>query len=633
MLFAATGLFAANPFGRLSADATRAASVNDSVQVIVQWKIPTGPATQQKIAALRGTVVSDFQTLNSGLYQIPSVALATLDQDSQVAFVSLDRQVSHKLAYTAAAINAASVWKSGYNGSGIGIAIVDSGVNVDPNLGVGPHSNIVYSRDFTHPGPNGDPSDHYGHGQHISGIIASNGQASSCPTCTETFLGIAPGASLINLKVLDDNGAGSDSRVLAAIDTAILLKDRYNIRVLNLSLGRPILESYTRDPLCQAAEAAWKAGIVVVAAAGNEGRDNSFSESGYGTITAPGNDPYVITVGAMKAENTFTRADDLIASYSSKGPTTVDHVVKPDVLAPGNQIVSLLAPNSALLKEFPANQVPVSAYVSNGGNANSHVYFLLNGTSMATAVVSAAAADVLQAYPSLTPDQIKVLFMQTASKTFPTSSSVTDPNDGTVYTSYYDLFTVGAGYIDMQAALKAAGKMRGVTGNSISPSASYNAGSGTVTLSFDPSSLWVTQPGGLAPTWGTTALSGNVALWNGIAPWGQTSTASASPAGAAAIWNSTSLWVLALQSGNAAQMSMWGACTPNGQMSMWGACAPNGQMSMWGANALSEMMSMWGAGTPDGLMSMWGATTDSAQLVPWAASAVADEGISILGEQ
>ena len=140
---------------------------------------------------------------------------------------------------------------------------------------------------------------------------------------------MAPGANLINLRVLDATGTGSDSNVIAAIGTAIQLKSRYNIRVINLSLGRPVSESYTLDPLCQAAEAAWNAGIVVVVAAGNDGRDNSAGTNGYGTITAPGNDPYVITVGAMKTESTYSRTDDLIATYSSKGPTQVDHIVKP----------------------------------------------------------------------------------------------------------------------------------------------------------------------------------------------------------------------------------------------------------------------------------------------------------------
>jgi len=115
--------------------------------------------------------------------------------------------------------------------------------------------------------------------------------------------------------------------------------------------------------LCQAVEAAWKAGIVVVVAAGNDGRDNSFGTNGYGTIEAPGNDPYVITVGAMKTEATATRSDDLIASYSSKGPTPVDHIVKPDIVAPGNRVVSLNASHSATLYvDYRANRVLPSYY-------------------------------------------------------------------------------------------------------------------------------------------------------------------------------------------------------------------------------------------------------------------------------
>jgi serine protease AprX len=167
---------------------------------------------------------------------------------------------------------------------------------------------------------------------------------------------MAPNANLINLMVLDQNGQSSDSIVIAAIDQAIALKSTYNIRLINLSLGRAVTESYKADPLCQAVEAAWKAGIVVVVAAGNDGRDNSVGEQGYGTIDAPGNDPYVITVGAMKAMDTYSRTDDLIASYSSKGPSLYDNVVKPDLVAPGNQVVSVeAAGNNTLFNNYPNN--------------------------------------------------------------------------------------------------------------------------------------------------------------------------------------------------------------------------------------------------------------------------------------
>src|SRR5207302_864320 len=139
--------------------------------------------------------------------------------------------------------------------------------------------------------------------------------SSTCGNCDVTFRGIAPNANIINLRVLDQNGSASDSTVIAGIQQAIVLKNLYNIRVINLSLGRGIYESYALDPLCQAVEQAWKAGIVVVAAAGNGGRDNSQANDGYGTILAPANDPYVITVGAMKTMGTAGRGDDLIASY------------------------------------------------------------------------------------------------------------------------------------------------------------------------------------------------------------------------------------------------------------------------------------------------------------------------------
>ena len=175
----------------------------------------------------------------------------------------------------------------------------------------------------------------------MAGLIAGNGSQSTGSHYFRTFEGSAPNVNLINLRVLDENGAGTDSAVIAAIGEAIKLKNTYNIRVINLSLGRPIYESYKLDPICQAVEQAWKAGIVVVVAAGNDGRDLALNPEGYGTIEAPGNDPYVITVGAMRTMETATIADDLIASYSSKGPSFIDHTVKPDIVAPGNLVTSL----------------------------------------------------------------------------------------------------------------------------------------------------------------------------------------------------------------------------------------------------------------------------------------------------
>jgi serine protease AprX len=170
------------------------------------------------------------------------------------------------------------------DGSGVGVAVIDSGIsNVDdldkPSLALS--SRVVYRENFIMASSS---DDYFGHGEHVAGIIAGDGADSTCDRCMRTFRGISPGAQLIDLRVLDSNGNGADSFVIAAIQRAIQLKNTYNIRVINLSLGHPVYESYKTDPLCQAVEKAWNAGIVVVVAAGNDGRDNSFGNNGYGTI-------------------------------------------------------------------------------------------------------------------------------------------------------------------------------------------------------------------------------------------------------------------------------------------------------------------------------------------------------------
>ncbi|MBV8810100.1 MAG: S8 family peptidase, partial [Acidobacteriaceae bacterium] len=486
------------------------------VPVIIQWNSAPDDRKDAKVANLGGTVRTRFKSINGGAYNVSAAALQSLIDDPDVAYVTPDRPVNAKLDNTAAAVNASAAWSVGLDGSGIGIAVIDSGISPNNNLGYGPGA-LAWSYDFTASKaaqsaaaalaglstlppisftskflPSMPAPDAYGHGEHVAGILASGGQASDCPTCTRLLKGITPGASLIDLKVLDANGQGSDSNVILAIETAMALKNVYNIRIINLSVGRPVFESYAQDPLCQAVEAAWKAGIVVVVAAGNEGRDNTFGEEGYGTINAPGNDPYVITVGAMNSEGTPTRTDDLMASYSSKGPTPIDHFVKPDLVAPGNQVVSLLAPGSTLQHQGPKNSVRVSYYDAStkiSPGQLSKTYFMLSGTSMATPVVSAAAALLFQANPNLTPDQVKAILMGTSYKVFPLMSSVTDASTGATYTDYYDILTVGAGYLDIAEALSAISNPP-ASGTALSPVAVYDPNSGIVMLSFDPGSIW-----------------------------------------------------------------------------------------------------------------------------------------------
>jgi serine protease AprX len=545
---------------------------NSKVQVIVQYA-PNAKMNCGGLLGLLGCVVGDVLKLGGAvLNALPLVnglvasldgnGIINLSNQPDVLYISKDRPVSLLMDSAAPAVNAPVAWKSSYTGSGVGVAVIDSGVNKHKDLdGTGwfASSRVAYNQSFL---STGSTADQYGHGTHIAGLIARNGASSTGSQYSQTFKGIAPDAKILNLRVLDANGAGTDSSVIAAIQTAIALKPIYNIRVINLSLGRGVYESYKHDPLCQAVERAWKAGIVVVVAAGNDGR--YLPTNGYGTINSPGNDPYVITVGAMKTMDTLSRADDQIASYSSKGPTLIDHIAKPDVVAPGNLLVSTEIPGVTLEQTEPANLVPYSFYVFGGSSAPSTSYFTLSGTSMATGVVSGMVADLLDAYPSLTPDQVKARLMKSASKSFPQSSTVYDPATGNTYVDYYDVFTVGAGYVDLAAALANKDTVRGTA---MSPTAALDSKSGNVYLNRDASS-----------TWGTSSA------WSPVAVYGPAEFTS----------GGTSV--------------MWGATGPGGTSVMWGATNDGGTSVMWGATNDGGTSVMWGAGTDGGTSVMWGAS-------------------------
>src|SRR2546421_8480457 len=375
-------------------DAVKGGHNGATVDVIIQFNQTPTAAHHQKVQNKGGALKTRLDVIKGAHYSVPTGSLKDLEKDPDVAYISPNRPLSgtatSTLDYTPEAVNAPAAWRQwGLDGTGIGVAVIDSGVSAVGDLYWWNPSNqtygsrVVYSQNFV-PGTT-DTSDQYGHGTHVAGIIASEGWFSTGSNFTHTFKGIAPNANIINLRVLDQNGAGTDSSAIAAIQTAISLESTYNIRVINLSFGRQVFESYTLDPLCQAVEAAWNAGIVVVAAAGNQGRNDSASTEGYGTIAAPGNDPYVITVGAMKTANTPTRNDDTIASYSSKGPTAFDFVVKPDIVAPGNQVVSTLAPNAPLLSaptDVYLSEYSSSTTSSTGGNTKNNKK---NSTSSLTA--------------------------------------------------------------------------------------------------------------------------------------------------------------------------------------------------------------------------------------------------------
>ena len=503
---AGLGAFAQNP--KISRDLATA-DPSSTVPVIIQYAQDPGANEDAAVANVGGNVRFHMHTIHSHAVLVPQYKLAQLASNPNVTYISLDRPVQARQQvtitaadYTTEPINAPALWKQGYTGSGIGVAVIDSGITPVSDLTTGssknstpfwiqgllsffeaaPGSNgrILYSQNFVS-GQN-NALDAYGHGTFVSGLIAGDGAESTGNQFFRTFYGAAPGANIINLRALDQNGMGTDSSVIAAIETAIALQPYFNIRVINLSLGRPILESYKVDPLCQAVEKAWQAGIVVVVAAGNDGRDLSLNPEGYGTIEAPGNDPYVITVGAMRTMETPQINDDLVASYSSKGPTFIDHIAKPDIVAPGNLVISNQFSGDSLAVNNPSFVTLWGFYRNGNPNTVSTDYFPLSGTSMSAGVASGAIADLLQAQPQLTPDQVKAYLMRNADqKYFPQTSSVVA--NGITYVANYDVFTVGAGYLDIAATLNDIKSGTAVpSGTAMSPVAVYNPKTGATTL-------------------------------------------------------------------------------------------------------------------------------------------------------
>ncbi len=543
LLLLSTVAASAERHGKIAADFSKFPVNSDgTVDVIIQFKQkPTGRHFTD-MAWHGGRLKRSLYQISGASYRIPVRMLLWLERHPDVAYVSPDRPNTPAFDDEIPAVMGDLARQQyGMDGTGVGVAVIDSGVFNHPDLqsADGTTSRIVYSESFVP----GDPStnDAYGHGTHVAGIIAGNGRSSQSGYYRQ-YIGLAPNANIINLRVLGATGAGSDSQVIAAIQRAIELKDTYNIRVINLSLGRNVFESYAIDPLCQAVEQAWQAGIVVVVAAGNHGRDNSAGTDGYSTIQVPGNDPSVITVGATKTNGTDTRLDDTVASFSSKGPSAIDHVVKPDLVAPGNRIVSLESPGSYLATTFSTLQVAPPptcdalgiCSIGPGGD-----YLRMSGTSMATPVVAAAAALMVQSDPSLTPDVVKARMLKTAWKGHPTISWAIAFN-GFSFLSHYDLFTIGAGYLDIDAAL---GSVDTTQGSAASPIAVYDPLTGRARLANSPplvagsSIVWEDLPiWGSSIVWGNGVMADSI-IWDGGAVWSDPSLT-----GTSIVWSESIIW-------------------------------------------------------------------------------------------
>ena len=286
----------------------------------------------------------------------------------------------------------------GVTGRGVGVAIVDSGIATHLALA----NKVVAAVSLV--ADDASPRDRFGHGTHIAGIVAGQGNAAAA--VTDRYQGgIAPGAHLISVKVLGSDGSGRTSDVIAGLDWVIAHKADYGIRIVNLSLGHSVTEPSLTDPLNAAVIRAVASGILVAASAGNQGRDAEGRQV-LGSITSPGNSPHAVTAGATNMWDTIARNDDTVTTYSSRGPTKYEFATKPDVVAPGNKIVSLEAAGSFLANKYPSEHV-----AGQGSNA----YRRMSGTSMAAAMVSGAAALILEAAPGLTPRHVKMVLQAGAS--------------------------------------------------------------------------------------------------------------------------------------------------------------------------------------------------------------------------
>jgi serine protease AprX len=358
-----------------------------SLRLIVHESTPSSHAAEDLVDALGGTVTRQLPLIDGFAATLREDRVQALAADTAVTELSVDGRIEMAGAATDLwdDVEPNLAWRKtirlgavpeGIDGSGVTVALIDTGVAQVADLG----DRVVARVDFT-PGGNGE--DEYGHGTHLAGVIAGDGAAS-----LGKWRGVAPGARLISLKVAGPDGSTDVSVVIAAIHWVVSHRAQYGIKVLNLAFGTDSLQSYAVDPLNAAVERAWAAGVTVVVSAGNRGP---------GTINKPGDDPYVITVGAVDVNRTADRRDDVVASFSSYA-RTVDGFVKPDIVAPGTTIVAARDVGSTIDTLHPDAVLDGS-------------YFKGTGTSQAGAVVSGVAALLYQVNPLLKPNQVKSILM------------------------------------------------------------------------------------------------------------------------------------------------------------------------------------------------------------------------------
>jgi serine protease AprX len=476
-------------------------------RVVVSGRAGGDVEVRAAVLRLGGAHLRPLPIVHGVSATVPSDALASLAKAAGVTAVTADRAVHLTAGTWDASLSAspyvwtsqaASTWKqTGNTGSGVGIAVLDTGVSAVQDLS----GRLMQGPDLS--GENNNTVDSFGHGTVMAGIAAGDGKAAG----TAPRTGVAPGANVISVKVAGANGATDVSTVLAGLSWVGAFKDTYNIRVLNLSWGVPSTQDPTIDPLNYAVERLWGLGVTVVVAAGNSGPSA-------GTIMKPGDDPLVLTVGAYDDKADAYPVNDVVPAWSSQGPTAQGRA-KPDLVAPGRTIIATRSPGSTVEKANP-NALVGTSYIKG------------SGSSEATAVTSGAAALLLGAHPTWTPDQVKYALTSSTSRIAGVTASVQ-----------------GAGRIQINAAVNAAPGL---------PVQQFSTASGTGSLAAARGTM---SPVAITCNGVTKVLNDETTTW--CAPWNSsawTSSAWTSSAWTSSAWTS-SAWTSSAWTSSAWTSSAW----------------------------------------------------------------------------
>jgi serine protease AprX len=544
------------------------------MSVIVQARPGGLAAAVRLVTQVGGQIGQELQVINGFTALVPAGQLDRLQGSPAVSSVTRNEPVQMQAAAYTPTTDAGSLytttmqtgaqayWKAGYTGKGIDVAVIDTGTAPVPGLATA--GKVVNGPDlsFESQAKNLRYLDTYGHGTHMAGIIAGRADtavAGRYPGDTANFLGMAPDARIVSVKVADAMGAADVSQIIAAIDWVIQNRTSggLNIRVLNLSFGTNTTNPYTIDPLCHAVEAAWKKGITVVAATGNAG---FYKTPGGPGLTSPARDPYVLSVGATDTMRTLSTTDDQVASFSSSGVVGTGGTKNPDLVAPGKSIISLAVPGSFIDQTYGAAGAVTGGYMRG------------SGTSQATAVMSGAAALVLSQHPTWTNNQVKALLTLTARKL----------TAGTMTTA-----AQGQGTLDLTKALSVT---------SVAAAYSYTNSTGTGTLESARGTAHLVDNGvtlsGEQDIFATPVTTATQAAkrsagtaWTGGSYNGQAWTGSGFTG---TNWDSTN-WSGRMWSGR-----MWSSVTWSGRMwsgRMWSSGTWSGRMwsgSHWSGNTWSS---------------------------------------------